>query len=67
MSVNPGFGGQKLIPEIYRKSEMLYKMIQSSGQNIPIEVDGGVTVDNIAKLAKADIDIFVDGFGIVWN
>jgi ribulose-phosphate 3-epimerase len=48
MSVNPGFGGQKFIPESIPKIEQLKKMIGEKGLNIEIEVDGGVTVDNVA-------------------
>lgn len=64
MSVNPGFGGQKLIPAIYRKTEMLCHLLKERQCDIPLEVDGGVKAENIAQLAKAGIDIFVAGSAI---
>ncbi len=61
MSVNPGFGGQKFIPESISKIEQLKKMIGEKGLNIEIEVDGGVTVDNVAVVHRAGADIVVMG------
>ncbi len=61
MSVNPGFGGQKFIPEAIPKIEQLKKMISGKGMNIEIEVDGGVTVDNVAEVHRAGADIVVMG------
>lgn len=61
MSVNPGFGGQKLISAVYPKIKMLRRQIGDSQLPIEIEVDGGVTVDNIATLAAAGVDVFVTG------
>jgi ribulose-phosphate 3-epimerase len=61
MSVNPGFGGQKFIPEALTKIEQLKKMINERGLNIEIEVDGGVTVDNVAEVHRAGADIVVMG------
>jgi ribulose-phosphate 3-epimerase len=61
MSVNPGFGGQKFIPESIPKIEQLKKMIGEKGLNIEIEVDGGVTVDNVAEVHRAGADIVVMG------
>lgn len=64
MSVNPGFGGQKFIPSTLKKLEQVRKLIDDSGQSIRLEVDGGVTVDNIAKIAQAGADMFVAGSAI---
>ncbi len=61
MSVNPGFGGQKFIPEVLTKITQLRKMIDEKGLNIEIEVDGGVTVDNVAEVHSAGADIVVMG------
>lgn len=51
MSVNPGFGGQSFIPHALKKIETVRAMIDSSGRQIMLEVDGGVKVDNIAEIA----------------
>jgi ribulose-phosphate 3-epimerase len=64
MSVNPGFGGQKFIPSTLKKLKQVRKLIDDSGQSIRLEVDGGVTVDNIAKIAQAGADMFVAGSAI---
>jgi ribulose-phosphate 3-epimerase len=64
MSVNPGFGGQKFIPSTLKKLQQVRKLIDDSGQPIRLEVDGGVNVDNIAKIAKAGADMFVAGSAI---
>lgn len=64
MSVNPGFGGQKFIPSTLKKLEQVRKLIDDSGQAIRLEVDGGVTVDNIAEIAQAGADMFVAGSAI---
>jgi ribulose-phosphate 3-epimerase len=68
MSVNPGFGGQKFIPETLNKLRMARKKIdaytQKTGREIWLEVDGGVNVDNIAEIAKAGADTFVAGSAI---
>ena len=64
MSVNPGFGGQKFIPETLRKLAQVRKLIDASGRNILLEVDGGVTVDNISEVARAGADMFVAGSAI---
>jgi len=61
MSVNPGFGGQKFIPEVLPKIEQLKRMIASGRFEIEIEVDGGVTVDNVAEVHRAGADIVVMG------
>ncbi|MCJ8299973.1 MAG: ribulose-phosphate 3-epimerase [Pseudomonadales bacterium] len=64
MSVNPGFGGQKFIPSTLSKLAQVRSLIDSSGLDIRLEVDGGVTVDNIAEVAAAGADTFVAGSAI---
>jgi ribulose-phosphate 3-epimerase len=64
MSVNPGFGGQKFIPEALRKLAAVRRLIDESGRDIRLEVDGGVKVDNIAEIAAAGADTFVAGSAI---
>jgi len=64
MSVNPGFGGQSFIPYVLRKIEKARQIIDASGRQIRLEVDGGVKVDNIAKVAAAGADTFVAGSAI---
>lgn len=61
MSVNPGFGGQKFIPESIRKIKQLKEMISARKLDIDIEVDGGVTVDNVSEVDRAGADIVVMG------
>ena len=64
MSVNPGFGGQKFIPSTLNKLQAARKIIEGSGYNIRLEVDGGVSEKNIAEIAKAGADTFVAGSAI---
>ncbi len=64
MSVNPGFGGQSFIPEALKKVAAVRKLIDASGYEIMLEVDGGVKVDNIAAVATAGADTFVAGSAI---
>jgi len=64
MSVNPGFGGQSFIPATLDKLRQVRKMIDESGLDIRLEVDGGVKVDNIAEIAAAGADTFVSGSGL---
>lgn len=64
MSVNPGFGGQKFIPSTLDKLRQARKLIDACGRDIRLEVDGGITVDNIAEVAKAGADTFVAGSAI---
>jgi ribulose-phosphate 3-epimerase len=64
MSVNPGFGGQSFIPYILEKIKQVRKMIDDSGRNIRLEVDGGVKADNIGACAAAGADTFVAGSAI---
>jgi len=64
MSVNPGFGGQKFIPSTIDKLKQARTMIDSSGYEIRLEIDGGVGVANIAEIAAAGADNFVAGSAI---
>ena len=64
MSVNPGFGGQSFIDAALRKIERLRKVIDGSGRDIRLEVDGGIKVDNIGRVASAGADTFVAGSAI---
>lgn len=61
MSVNPGFGGQKFIEHTYEKVKALKQMITNAGASTLIEIDGGVTENNAAKLVQAGADILVAG------
>ncbi len=64
MSVNPGFGGQSFIDSALRKIEQARSLIQSTGRDIRLEVDGGIKVDNIRRVADAGADTFVAGSAI---
>ncbi len=64
MSVNPGFGGQKFIPSTLKKAERVRRLIDDSGQDIRLEVDGGINETNIADVAAAGADTFVAGSAI---
>jgi ribulose-phosphate 3-epimerase len=64
MSVNPGFGGQSFIDGALKKIERVRKLIDSSGRDIRLEVDGGIKVDNIRRAADAGADTFVAGSAI---
>ncbi len=64
MSVNPGFGGQSFIPQALKKIAAVRQMIDTSGREIMLEVDGGIKVDNIAEVASAGADTFVAGSAI---
>ncbi len=64
MSVNPGFGGQKFIPSALDKLRDARRMIDDSGLEIRLEIDGGVKVDNIGEIAAAGADTFVAGSAI---
>ena len=61
MSVNPGFGGQQFISHSYHKIKQLKKMALAVNPALRIEVDGGVSISNIAELARAGADTFVAG------
>ena len=64
MSVNPGFGGQKFIPGTLEKLRQARRMIDESGLDIRLEIDGGVKVDNIGEIKAAGADTFVAGSAI---
>ncbi|MBI5268914.1 MAG: ribulose-phosphate 3-epimerase [Burkholderiales bacterium] len=64
MSVNPGFGGQSFIDSTLRKAERVRRLIDASGRDIRLEVDGGIKTDNIRRVADAGADTFVAGSAI---
>jgi len=64
MSVNPGFGGQSFIPGALKKIERIRALIERSGRDIRLEVDGGIKTDNIRAVADAGADTFVSGSAI---
>jgi ribulose-phosphate 3-epimerase len=64
MSVNPGVGGQSFIPSALKKIEQARRIIDASGRDIRLEVDGGIKVDNIRRVANAGADTFVAGSAI---
>ncbi len=64
MSVNPGFGGQSFIPSTLDKLRQARKIIDESGYDVRLEVDGGVKVDNIREIKAAGADMFVAGSAI---
>ncbi|MAY35104.1 MAG: ribulose-phosphate 3-epimerase [Spongiibacteraceae bacterium] len=64
MSVNPGFGGQKFIPSTIDKVREVRQLIDNSGFDIRLEVDGGISANNIAEVAAAGADTFVAGSAI---
>ena len=64
MSVNPGFGGQAFIPGALKKIEQVRRLIEATGRDIRLEVDGGIKTDNIAQVARAGADTFVAGSAI---
>jgi ribulose-phosphate 3-epimerase len=61
MSVNPGFGGQKFIPQSFKRIRQLRQMIDDRNLDVKIEVDGGVTVENAGQLVAAGVDVLVAG------
>jgi ribulose-phosphate 3-epimerase len=64
MSVNPGFGGQSFIEGTFKKIERVRKLIDASGKDIRLEVDGGIKTDNVRRAADAGADTFVAGSAI---
>jgi ribulose-phosphate 3-epimerase len=64
MTVNPGFGGQTLIPNILKKITDLKEMLQKSGRSIDIEVDGGITVTNVGEVLDAGANVIVSGTSV---
>lgn len=65
MSVNPGFGGQAFIPAVLDKAREARKLIDDSGIDCRLEIDGGVKVDNIKEVAEAGVDMIVAGSAIL--
>ncbi len=61
MSVNPGFGGQKFIPQAYNKVRQLKQLIKDTGSEAKIEIDGGVSTENAKELTEAGVDVLVAG------
>lgn len=64
MTVNPGFGGQKYIPQMTSKIRQLRQMVESRGLNTDIEVDGGITLQNIREVIDAGANVFVAGSSV---
>ena len=64
MSVEPGFGGQKLIPETVDKVRQLRKIIDERGLNVLIEIDGGINLENVVDIVKAGTDVIVAGSAV---
>ena len=64
MSVNPGFGGQSFIDSTLKKAEKVRRIIDASGRDIRLEIDGGVKTDNIRRIADAGADTFVAGSAV---
>jgi len=67
MTVNPGFGGQKFIPEVIPKIRLLREMIDKKGLNTEIEVDGGIGPDTVHQVASAGANVFVAGSAIFYS
>ena len=64
MSVFPGFGGQKFIPEALGKLRQLRQMIDESGKEIDLQIDGGVTAENVAEIKAAGANVIVAGSAV---
>jgi len=64
MSVNPGFGGQEFIPETLGKLKEVRKLVTESGRDIDIEVDGGITLDNVSEILNAGANVIVSGSSV---
>lgn len=64
MSVNPGFGGQKFIPSLFRRARTLRDTIESQNLNVIIEADGGIKLDNIRDIYESGVDAIVSGSGV---
>ena len=67
MSVNPGFGGQEFIPETLKKLNDVRDLVRSSGRDIDIEVDGGITLDNVKMIVDAGANVIVSGSSVFKN
>ncbi len=64
LAVNPGWGGQKFIPDAFRRMEKANKLTAASGKDILLAVDGGITKSNIAEVARTGVDIIVTGSAV---
>jgi ribulose-phosphate 3-epimerase len=64
MSGNPGFGGQTLIPSVLRKARELRAWVEGDGLDVRIEIDGGVTADNVPEVAACGVEMIVVGNAI---
>jgi ribulose-phosphate 3-epimerase len=64
MSVNPGFGGQKLIPSVLQKARTLRQRLDREAPDVRLEIDGGVTVENVAEVASCGVDMIVTGSAV---
>lgn len=64
MSVEPGFGGQKFMEASYERAEQLYKMIHESGYPIDLEIDGGITLDNVEAVLGTGVNVIVAGSAV---
>ena len=64
MSVNPGFGGQKFIPSALEKARVLKKMKEERNPGLCIEIDGGITLNNVEEVMEAGVDMFVAGSAV---
>lgn len=67
MSVNPGFGGQTFIPFMLEKVRAAKMMINERGCNVELEIDGGIKIENIERISRAGVDIFVAGTAVFGN
>lgn len=67
MSVNPGFGGQTFIPFMVEKARAAKMMINERGTDVELEIDGGIKIENIEKISKSGVDIFVAGTAVFGN
>jgi ribulose-phosphate 3-epimerase len=64
MTVNPGFGGQKFIPEMKKKIQSVKKKIERENPSVLLEIDGGVNLENIGELSSLGVDVFVAGSAV---
>lgn len=67
MSVNPGFGGQEFIPETIKKLNDVRELVKMSGRDIDIEVDGGITLENVKTIVDAGANVIVSGSSVFKN
>ena len=67
MSVEPGFGGQKFMEVSYERAEMLHRMILDSGYPVDLQIDGGITLDNVSSVLDAGVNVIVAGSAVFKN